>query len=383
MTATLRHILRLTAAAMAAALAAGCDVHEFPSEETPPPVVESRLKLTFDGVDMPLHTTVEFDSDGRRARSAEEGARDSRHIINVYADDSHDEDIASGTRAPSRSVTATAIVTDRADAATDDRTVTISLPPGSYRYVVWSDYVEAGSDADLYYDTSDFSEIALRSAGSPSEAYIHRGNSPWRDAFRGEGSFRVGADGAMYAPDDRDCASPLAEAVITMRRPLARYVFVTTDLSDFISRHGLRPLSDEVDTESSPRPLPTVDLSDFRVVFRYTGYMPSVYNAHIDKPVNSITGVSFDGAITRADDGNTAELGSDYISVNGHETSVQVAVDVYDRNTGTRVASTNPITVPLVRNRLTIVRGRFLTSKAGSSVGISPGFKDDINIEIR
>ena len=112
MTAPLRHILRLTAAAMAAALAAGCDVHEFPSEETPP-VVESRLKLTFDGVDMPLHTTVEFDSDGRRARSAEEGARDSRHIINVYADDIHDEDIASGTRAPSRSVTATATVTDQ------------------------------------------------------------------------------------------------------------------------------------------------------------------------------------------------------------------------------------------------------------------------------
>ena len=91
MTAPLRHILRLTAAAMAAALAAGCDVHEFPSEETPP-VVESRLKLTFDGVDMPLHTTVEFDSDGRRARSAEEGARDSRHIINVYADDSRSEE---------------------------------------------------------------------------------------------------------------------------------------------------------------------------------------------------------------------------------------------------------------------------------------------------
>ncbi len=67
MTATLRHILRLTAAAMAAALAAGCDVHEFPSQETPPAAVESRLKLTFDGVDMPLHTTVEFDSDGRRA----------------------------------------------------------------------------------------------------------------------------------------------------------------------------------------------------------------------------------------------------------------------------------------------------------------------------
>ena len=225
MTATLRHILRLTAAAMAAAFAAGCDVHEFPTQETPPAVVESRLKLTFDGVDMPLHTTVEFDSDGRRARSAEEGTRDSRHIINVYVDDSRDEERGSGTRAPSRSAAATATVTDRADAATDDRSVAISLPPGSYRYVAWSDYVEAGSDADLYYDTSDFSEIALRSAGSPSEAYIHRGNSPWRDAFRGEGRFRVGADGAMYAPDDRDCTTPLAEAVITMRRPLARYVF--------------------------------------------------------------------------------------------------------------------------------------------------------------
>ena len=167
-----------------------------------------------------------------------------------------------------------------------------------------------------------------------------------------------------------------------MRRPLARYVFVTTDLSDFISRHGLRPLSDEVGAESSPARCLRSTCPTSASSSATQAYMPSVYNAHIDKPVNSMTGVAFDGAITRAD-GNTAELGSDYISVNGHETSVQVAVDVYDRNTGTRVASTNPITVPLVRNRLTIVRGRFLTSKAGSSVGISPDFKDDINIEIR
>ena len=207
MTATLRHILRLTAAAMAAALAAGCDVHEFPSQETPPAAVESRLKLTFDGVDMPCTPPSSSTPTGavpfRRRRHPRQPPynkcvrrRQPRRRTRL------------GTRAPSRSAAATATVTDRADAATDDRSVAISLPPGSYRYVAWSDYVEAGSEADLYYDTSDFSEIALRSAGSPAESYIHRGNSPWRDAFRGEGRFRVGADGAMYAPDDRDCTTP-------------------------------------------------------------------------------------------------------------------------------------------------------------------------------
>lgn len=377
----LRLMVRLACATALSVAATSCDVHEFPSEEPQPALPESRLVLRYDETDMPLYTTVELDSDGRRASRAGSAGFDSRHIIKVYADNGTESD---GTRSLSRAEAATMVLTDDAEAATDERTVSMTLPPGRYLYMVWTDYTLHGGDNDHHYDTSDFSEITLR----PTERdglLFHEGNTPWRDAFRGEGHFRVDADGNMHAPDSDDDSAPLAEAVIHMHRPLARFVIVTTDLSDFISRHGLRPMdTDGVQAEGSPRPLPPIDLSDYRIVVRYTGYMPAVFNSFIDKPVNSHLGAAFESTISGANaEPGTAELGSDYVFVNGRESSVQVALDVYVRSSGVHLAATGTVTIPLVRNRLTVVRGRFLTSQAGSNVGINPGFFDDINIEIR
>ena len=90
--------------------------------------------------------------------------------------------------------------------------------------------------------------------------------------------------------------------------------------------------------------------------------------------------VSYDGSITQLDDGE-ALLSFDYVMVNGHESSIPVAVEIYDGKT--LIANTGAINVPIVRNRLTTVRGKFLTSRANEGVGIDPGFDGDFNIEIK
>lgn len=59
-----------------------------------------------------------------------------------------------------------------------------------------------------------------------------------------------------------------------------------------------------------------------------------------------------------------------------------MAVEVYDKD-GELLSSTNTVEVPLVRSKLTIVRGNFLTSKATGSVGINPDYNGDFNIEIK
>lgn len=366
-----RHLLPLAFAALLALLTAGCDVHEFPEEPAPPAgTVTATLAIVFENVDMPPYVTLEVAGDSRRSRGDAEHV--ARYTVNVY-DDSDDG------RAPSRAVAATSFATDAAENATKRRNLTVDVPPGTYRYVVWQDFSAAADAADHYYSTVDFSEISLLSGPGDDKKYVHQGNTRYRDAFRGEGTFKVDRNGAVFLP-----GNPLPQhyAEITMRRPMARYVFVTTDLNEFISRYKTTTPDIPASSADAPgRPVPSIDLDDYTIRFRYTGYMPSVYNAHIDKPVDSRTGASYDGSIGPTE-GNEAELGSDFVFVNGHETSVAVAVDVIDKKTKGVIASTNPINVPLKRGMLTVVKGKFLTSTAGSSVGVNAEFRDEYNIQI-
>jgi hypothetical protein len=100
-----------------------------------------------------------------------------------------------------------------------------------------------------------------------------------------------------------------------------------------------------------------------------------------DKPADSWTGMSFISQINVADEDGLS-LGYDYIFVNGSETSLSISLEVYNRE-GELMSSTNPINVPIVRSKLTLVKGAFLTSTASGGVTINPGYDgEDYNIEI-
>ena len=350
-------------------LLTACDVHEFPGGMMPPDTTHPcSLMLHFNDRDMPLLTTVEYDAAGRgRARADEE--HDARFIINVY---NADDEMA---REPLHTMT----VTDRAVTATDDRTVDMRLMPGRYRVLVWTDYVDKGTFVDKYHVTDDFSEISLRSVtGRDDTPYRHQGNTLFRDAFRGEAFVAVGEEGVLRDVDGNVAEVPLP---VEMYRPLARFHFITTDLNEFVSRYQVVKDGNPAEVSDDAVHVPSPDPDDYRVVMRYASYMPSTYNAHTDKPVDSRLGVYFEGEISRIDEHNAA-LGSDFVFVNGSQTSVQVALDVYSRADNELIASTGPITVPLKRNHLTIVKGRFLTTKSGTGMGINPGYNGDHNIEI-
>jgi len=357
-------LLSRMAVALLATAAVSCDVHEYP-EKPAPPMPATEVTLHFADGDMPLLTTVEYDAARRRSRA--DAGDDARFTIRVYP-----VDAAEGSRSPSRTPSAVTVITDDASAATDDRTVALKLDPGCYRVIAWADYVDAGSQADKYYFTGTFPDISLLSrAGAADSQYLHWGDTPQRDAFRGETLLHVAADGTLTDADGTMLSA--GRAIVPMHRPLARFCFITTDLREFISRRPQVP--------GAPAHALAPDLADYRAVLRYTSYMPSTYNARTDKPVDARTGVFFDGDITRLST-DEARLGSDYVLVNGASTSVQVALDVYSRTDGALIASTAPIDIPLQRNRLTLVRGRFLTTTSGTGMGIDPGFSGDINIEI-
>lgn len=253
----------------------------------------------------------------------------------------------------------------RDDLGRSDFATSLSLPPGAYDLYAWSDIADASTGRSLFFDSGDFSRIGY------SEPY--NGNNELRDAFRGVSTFTV----AEKIEADYSVAANLP-----MERPLARYEFISTDLVDFLEGEASRGML-TFSRGDSPLDIPSrvPEFNRYRVRMIYTGYMPSVFNNLTNKPVDSRTGMSYDARISVLNE-REARLGFDHVMVNGTESSVAVALEVYDPE-GRLIGRVNTINVPTKRSHNTIVRGRFLTSKATGGVGIDPGFNGDFNIEIK
>ena len=340
----------MAAAAGALSLCAlsSCDVHEFPAEEPESHSVVLNLEFR---TEMPLHQTVEYTRSGGASTNA--GDYDIRYQIRVYRTDNEGEPLSDVYTS----------ITETKDDVTDlNHSVGIEIEKGNYRFLVWADYVDSGNEEDKFYATGNFGEITLNGES-------HCGNNVFRDAFRGEATATVASgDGTPQ------------EITVEMERPLARFQFVTTDLETFIT-NALKEQEARDGAEKEDSPTKAVNLDDYRIVFRYTGFMPSAFNVFTNKPIDAITGVSFAGKITRLNE-KEAELGFDYVFVNGTESTVPIAVEVYNLE-NELLSSTDPIDVPLERSKLTIVRGPFLTTQASGGVGIDPGFDGEWNYEIR
>lgn len=347
MTPHLKYILYCTFAL----LASGCDVHEFPDASSGSDSnTDVVLHLDY-SLELPPYKEIGYaPSTGR----ADGSVPDRRYIVTWYHVGSRDEVEAE----PAGNL----IFTKPADEE-PNQDFLLSLPADRYLVMVWTDYVSSGETTDLYYDTSV--------AGYVTVGIPYCGNNDFRDAFRG----RVMLD-LTSGPHD---------VTVAMERPLGKYRLVATDFDIFLSRaeefarsHWER--SRAGNPLSAPSEMPPVNLSDYRVEVSYPVYMPHVFDLLNNRPCDSRTGVKFHGSIRRVSQ-KEAELGFDYVFVNGKELKVTVKVDIYDPN-GTNISSSGAIDLPLIRSGLTTVRGEFLTSKASGGVGINPGFDNDINIII-
>ena len=251
-------------------------------------------------------------------------------------------------------------------------TFRFSIDEGSYRFYVWTDFVLAGTQNDYFYNTTNFRRISLQGA--------HEGNNDFRDAFSGSADLKVIRRGSKETP---------STVTVQMRRPLAKFEFITTDLQEFITKTieamirkeeaEVAAKAGETKSEGDTK-TPVVDLEKYTVVFFYSGYMPNAYNMMEGKPCDSATGVKFSSAIS-AIDNHDARLGFDYVFVNGEESSVMVTVALYDEE-GTQLSISRQIEVPIKRSMLTTVRGSFLMQNTGGGVAIDPGFEDEFNIYI-
>ena len=228
--------------------------------------------------------------------------------------------------------------------------VNLRLHALEYTLAVWTDYVAAGTEADLYYNTEDLQQVSC------TEPYT--GNTPYRDCLYGTAPL----DLRPY----RDEWNAKVQVQVDMVRPLAQYEIIATDVKDF-----LRKMKKERGTAEG-----------YSVTFSYGFYVPLGFNVLTGKPANSQAGVSFTTPLTLPADGSEeCTIGTDYIFVNGTESFVVLTMEVKDP-AGEVLARTAGLEVPYRRGHLTTVRGAFLTNEMKGGVDIDTGFDGDIDFDL-
>ncbi len=348
-----------TAILMTLGLLSACSVHEFPAADIEHDVV---LELEFEK-DLPIYKTVEVDTKSLPTPwtkvSENKSDYNLRHVVQIYR---------AGINGKFDRTVYRRMTFLRDDVGLDKDRLEFTLPVGTYKFIVWTDNVpkNGGKDApDYFYNTSQFEEIILQN---------HVGSNDLRDAFRGS--------------VDSDIKSGVETLVrMGMERPMARFSFVATDFEEFRTKvltllAAKAEASKSVsDTDTKAPDTKVIDLEDFKIVFNYTGFMPSSYNLYTMKPADATTGNFFETRMSQIDE-NNAELGFDYVFVNGDNASVSVSISAYDMD-GNLMSKSKPFEVPLMRSRHTVVKGKFLTTMSSGAVGIDPSFDDEFNIEIK
>lgn len=257
------------------------------------------------------------------------------------------------------------------DTNNPDRTFTLTILEGEYRFSVWSDYVLQDSDQDHYYNADSFKYIKLYGR---EDGRKHVGNDDRRDAFIGTTDVEVIRFGGGHPP---------VEATIHMARPLSKVVFITTDLEDWKTKvltnmyeNAIQNAKPGTNVEFNGE----VDLSQYTVKIHYPQYMPNAFNIMTDRTTWSDFNVSFESKMIQLSE-TEAAMGFDYVFANKNEANVVMAVSLYDK-TGTQLARSYDITVPLERGKVTTVKGSFLLEESDGGVSINPDFDGEFNIVI-
>lgn len=322
--------------ALVSALAfTGC-VHDNPDGEgIDPTLVEVETQVTLDLSLVPLQTVTNNARSG--TTRADDGYR-RRFVVEAWRDG----------RAESRQVT----VMDEAEEEGKGITLPVNLKLHAVEYTlaVWTDYVTAGTETDLYYNTEDLQYVAC------TDPYT--GSTPYRDCLYGT----TPLDLRQY----RDEWNAKVQIKVDMVRPLAKYEVIATDVKDFLRKTKKQRADDET----------------FTITFSYGFYLPTVFNVLAGKPADSRTGIAYSTPLTVPDDGTEECLiGSDFVFVNGAESFVSLSMEIRDSD-GNVISRTTGLEVPYRRGHLTTVRARFLTNEMQGGVDIDDEFEGDIDIDL-
>ncbi|MDR2955018.1 MAG: hypothetical protein LBV43_08050 [Prevotella sp.] len=220
---------------------------------------------------------------------------------------------------------------------------TIQLPAAEYRLVFWADYVLPGSVEDLYYDTENLAYI--QTIGD------YRGNTELKDAFTTYLDVNLEVGNGSVIPEN-----------IILHRPFSKYQIIATDLREYLSVGGVS------------------DVADIRCRISYPGLVYDSYDAVQGKPADVWNGGSFSGQ-THILSLDELLLGWDYIWATDEASMLKANVRIYDTK-GHVINQIDQVEIPYMRNRLTTVKGAFLTEESDSGIGVVTDYEGNIDIPL-
>ena len=211
--------------------------------------------------------------------------------------------------------------------------VPLKLKAVPYRFTVWADYTRGASLPDTYYNTENFRSVSH--------------TLPY-------------------------------EEQITVKRPLAHYRIVATDVQEFLNKQ-----------QANGRP----GAGEYEVNIIYAYFLVTHLDAVTGQPLNSGAGFSYTRSINLSEDMTECELAADYILADEQGSGVTVTVEVREKGVGKAVLSrSSGLEIPYRRGHTTTVTGRFLTagsgggggsSSGGIDIGIDGDYDGEINIDAR
>lgn len=218
----------------------------------------------------------------------------------------------------------------------DQATAAMELPVEACTLLVWAEYLPEERPTG-YYDVSSLSSLFY---DAPYEV-----NTPFRDAFRAAVELPAGT----------------LSAAIGAERPSARCEVIATDLEEFLRKN------------------PGLECEDLTVRVSYRGFLPYGYNVRTEKPNLVREGVGATARPLVLSEGEMLLL-SDDILANDPGSFVEADLQVCDAS-GRVVAGVAGIRIDYERDRITTVRGRFLTASSGSSAEIDPDYRGDYDYD--
>lgn len=321
---------------------AGC-VHDYPSmtedgeEGVDPTLVEVNTEVTLNLELVPLEIITQKNARSGTTKAATDYRR--RFVVEAWR----------GGKPESRQVT----VMEDAEEDGDGKItlpIRLKLHAVEYTLAVWTDYVKAGTDTDLYYDTKNLQRVACTAP--------YTGSTPYRDCLYGT----TALDLRQY----RDEWNAKVQIKVDMVRPLAKYELIATDVAEFLERTAQQRAQGE----------------SYTVTFSYSFYIPAVFDVLAGKPCESWPEISFTLPLALPEEGETLHtVGSDFIFANGGEASVLLTMEIRDSR-GNRVSRVSGIEVPYRRGHLTTLKGAFLTSEMKGGVEIDTEWDGEVEIDM-
>ena len=228
--------------------------------------------------------------------------------------------------------------------------VSLDLHALDYTLVAWSDHGKTTTGEDLHHATDNLDLV--------TRATPYTGNADDADCFRGSSRLDL--------RDHRQWNTRI-DANLHLERPVARYKLVATDVANFLEDTRQQRANGET----------------YTITLHYDFYLPLGINALTGDLARSEMKVSFTAPLAVEDDGSGEWLvAHDYILAGTAESYIPATIEIHDSN-GKGISRTTGINIPYKRGHLTTLRGRFLTARFDTGIGIDPEFDDnDINIDL-